>query len=88
MYNCLRFTRDPHEILKRIVAVTEPGTVVRIFEWIDGGADPRHPQNITESLFWDYFSDPKVWDRKIWNVGTINDGDAHGKYIALAVQRK
>ena len=91
MYNCLQFTKDPHEILKRIVSVTEPGTVVRIFEWIDGGTDPRHPQNITESLFWDYFGDNKAWDRKIWNVGSVQmdmGSVANGKYIAIHAERR
>ena len=89
MYNCLQHTRDPHEILRRIVAVTKPGTFVRIFEWLDTGTAPGHPQNLTEPLFADYFMGD-MWDRPIWNVGIVSDvgGSAAGKYIAIHAVRK
>ena len=89
MYNCLQHTRDPHEIIRRIIACTEPGTNVRIFEWIETGTSAGHPQNLTESLFAEHFMGPQ-WDRPIWNVGTVSDvgGVAAGKYIAIHAVRK
>lgn len=81
MYNLLQHTRDPNEILRRIAACSEVGTEVRIFEWIEMGVSEGHPQNLTESLFQDHFG--AGWRREIWNVGTVADGDAHGKYIAI-----
>jgi glycosyltransferase involved in cell wall biosynthesis len=87
MYNCLQHTRSPNEILQRIAACSKTGTTVRIFEWIEMGVSPGHPQNLTESLFQDHFGESE-WRREIWNVGTVNDGDAHGKYIAIAAVRK
>ena len=89
MYNCLQHTRDPREIIRRIIACTEPGTNVRIFEWIETGTAPGHPQNLTESLFAEHFMGSQ-WDRPIWNVGTVSDvgGSAAGKYIAIHAVRK
>jgi glycosyltransferase involved in cell wall biosynthesis len=89
MYNCLQHTRDPGEILRRIIQCTAPGSVVRIFEWIETGVAPGHPQNLTESLFVEHFRGAQ-WSQRIWNVGTVSDvgGSAEGKYIALAVERR
>jgi glycosyltransferase involved in cell wall biosynthesis len=86
MYNLLQHTRDPREILRRITACSETGTNVRIFEWLDMGVSPGHPQNLAEALFDGHFR-PTEWSHTIWNVGTIKDGDAHGKYIAIHVTR-
>jgi hypothetical protein len=83
MYNCLQHTRDPREILQRIEAVSKAGTSVRIFEWLDTDPnDPGHPQMLTEHLFADYFTSPR-WKRGIWNVGSISEGLAEGRYIAI-----
>ena len=89
LYNCLQHTRDPHEILRRVVQCTAPGSIVRIFEWIETGVAPGHPQNLTESLFVEHFRGA-TWSQRIWNVGTVSDvgGSAEGKYIALAVERR
>ena len=89
MYNCLQHTRDPNAILRRIAAVTKPGTSVRIFEWLDMGVVPGHPQNLNELLFANHFIG-KAWSCQIWNVGTVKDAASSefGKYIALHVVRK
>lgn len=86
MYNCLQHTDDPDAILSKIVTV---GQVVRIFEWIDLGVCPGHPQNLTEDLFWRHFGSDG-WERLIWNVGTLRDfGGTHtNKYIAIHAVRK
>jgi glycosyltransferase involved in cell wall biosynthesis/SAM-dependent methyltransferase len=90
MYDCLGCVQEPQEVLKRIVAVTEPGTVVRIFEWLNRMPDPQRPHKLTEALFWEYFGD-KRWDRKIWNVGLVHrdmGSPADGPYIAIHVERR
>lgn len=85
MYNCLQHTDDPDAILSKIIAV---GDAVRIFEWIDLGVCPGHPQNLTEDLFWRHFGSNE-WQRVIWNVGTLRDfgGTAINKYIAIYAVR-
>jgi mannosyltransferase OCH1-like enzyme/SAM-dependent methyltransferase len=87
MYNCLQHTRDPHEILRRITAVSKPGTSVRIFEWLDMGVSPGHPQNLTEALFKEHFAGAG-WTRPTWNVATVNDDGAYGKCIAIHAVRQ
>jgi len=89
MYNVLQHTEDPHEILRRMVACTKPGTIVRIFEWIDLGICPGHPQNLTEDMFVPYFGGPE-WDRQTWNMGFLRGfgGTATEKYLAIVAVRR
>ena len=89
MYNCLQHTDSPAEIFKRVVACTRPGTAVRIFEWIDLGVCPGHPQNLTEKMFSDVFTD-ELFERPIWNIGFLNGfgGTVTEKYIAIHAVRK
>jgi glycosyltransferase involved in cell wall biosynthesis len=86
MYNCLQHTADPHAILGKIALM---GRQVRIFEWIDLGVCPGHPQNLTEEMFWKHFG-TKGWERPIWNTGTLRDfgGTVTNKYIAIHAIRK
>lgn len=87
IYNCLQHTDDPHEILRRVVACARK--TVRIFEWIDLGVCPGHPQNLTEDMFQRHFGGSE-WDRPIWNVGVLKDfgGTAVNKYIAIHAVRR
>lgn len=89
IYNCLQHTQDPHEILRRMVASTKAGSVIRVFEWIDLGICPGHPQNLTEELFDGHFPNAE-WDRQIWNVGFLRGfgGTMTEKYIAIVAVRK
>lgn len=81
MYNCLQHTQDPHAILTK---VAQMGREVRIFEWIDLGVCPGHPQVLTEEMFWQHFGGPE-WERPIWNVGNLRDfgGTVTNKYLAI-----
>lgn len=89
MYNCLQHVDDPHEILRRLIACAHPGTVVRIFEWIDLGICPGHPQNLTEEMFEKHFADGN-WRSETWNVGFLRGfgGTATEKYLAIVAVRK
>ena len=96
-YNCLQHTDDPNEILRRMAACTARpsvhgwtvGGAVRIFEWIDLGICPGHPQNLTEKMFADVFQN-NSFDIQIWNVGQLRDfgGTVENKYIAIHAIRK
>lgn len=89
MYNLLQHTDDPHEIMRRMIACSKPGTVFRIFEWIDLGICPGHPQNLTEEMFAQHFGGAD-FDRPTWNVGFLRGfgGTATDKYIAIVAVRK
>lgn len=45
MYNCLQHTEDPEKIIKNIL---KAGKKFRIFEWINRGVMPGHPQDLKE----------------------------------------
>ena len=85
-YNVLQHTEDPNAILHKVCGL---GKAVRIFEWLHVGKCPGHPQDLTEALFAQHFSDA-LWDKKIWNVGTMRDPD-HGhvtQYLAVYAVRR
>lgn len=86
LYNVLQHTDDPHAILRKVVKM---GRVVRIFEWIDLGVCPGHPQNLTEQMFLTHFGGDD-YERPIWNTGNLKDfgGTATNKYIAIHAIRK
>jgi glycosyltransferase involved in cell wall biosynthesis len=85
-YNVLQHTQDPHLILSKIAAMAK---VVRIFEWVDLGICPGHPQNLTEDMFWQHFGTDD-YERPIWNVGCLRDfgGTVTNKYIAIHAIKK
>jgi glycosyltransferase involved in cell wall biosynthesis/SAM-dependent methyltransferase len=89
MYNCLQHVDDPNEILRRMLACAHTGTTFRIFEWIDLGVCPGHPQNLTETMFWNVFGGDG-FRRPIWNVGALRDfgGTATNKYLALVAVKQ
>jgi glycosyltransferase involved in cell wall biosynthesis/SAM-dependent methyltransferase len=89
MYNTLQHVQDPHEILRRMIASTKSGTTMRIFEWIDLGICPGHPQNLTENMFDQHFPIAE-WDRQTWNVGFLRGfgGTATEKYLAIIAVRR
>jgi glycosyltransferase involved in cell wall biosynthesis/SAM-dependent methyltransferase len=86
MYNCLQHTDDPDLILQKIARL---GKTVRIFEWVDLGVCPGHPQNLTESMFLRVFGGPD-WERHIWNIGELRDfgGTVTNKYLAIHATRR
>jgi hypothetical protein len=86
IYNCLQHTDDPIEILRRVAIV---GKAVRLFEWIDTGVHPGHPQNLTEDMFVKAFP-TSDWEIQIWNTGVVRDvgGSAEGKYCALYITKR
>jgi len=89
MYNTLQHTDSPPEIFKRLLACTKVGSAVRIFEWIDLGVCPGHPQNLTEAMFAEVFGGDD-FEKHIWNVGFLRDfgGSFENKYIAIHAVRK
>jgi 2-polyprenyl-3-methyl-5-hydroxy-6-metoxy-1,4-benzoquinol methylase len=86
IYNCLQHTDSPDTILEKTARMAH---TVRIFEWIDLGVCPGHPQNLTETLFEKHFPDTD-WEKPIWNVGFLRQfgGTASDKYIAIHAIRK
>jgi glycosyltransferase involved in cell wall biosynthesis/SAM-dependent methyltransferase len=86
LYNVLQHTDDPKLILSK---VCRSARLVRIFEWIDLGVCPGHPQNLTEELFSSFFETPD-WTVEVWNIGFLKGfgGTVTEKYIAIVAVRR
>jgi SAM-dependent methyltransferase len=86
IYNCLQHTDSPSKILQTAALSSE---AVRIFEWINMGVCPGHPQNLTDALFKSFFPADK-WNLVIWNTGILHDfgGTVTNNYIAIHAIRK
>jgi glycosyltransferase involved in cell wall biosynthesis len=89
IYNCLQHTDSPTEIFRRAIACSKVGAAFHIFEWIDLGVCPGHPQNLTEKMFAEVFT-PDLFELPIWNVGFLTGfgGTVTEKYIAIHAIRK
>lgn len=46
IYNCLQHTEDPAKICANALKASK---LVRVFEWVDNGVSPGHPQNLHEA---------------------------------------
>jgi len=83
VYNCLQHVEDLPLVLK-VMGMAAPA--IRLFEWVDLGKCPGHPQNLTEDLFLAAFPGDR-WDYKIWNTGILRGfgGTATNKYLAFHI---
>ena len=79
LYNVLQHVEDPYKICRNAL---NAGKLVRIFEWIDNGISPGHPQNLTEK-------DLNFWLCGIGKVEVLNTPVCKGKcYYGIFVGNK
>lgn len=69
IYNCLQHVEIPSLICENAL---NKGKLVRLFEWIDNGVSPGHPQNLTEK-------DLNQWLGGIGKVEILNTPVCKGK---------
>ena len=69
MYNVLQHVESPSLVIQNVL---KAGKLIRIFEWIENGISPGHPQNLTEK-------DLNKWLGGNGKVETINENGCVGK---------
>lgn len=69
IYNVLQHTQDIEKLVENVIACSK---IIRVFEWLDGGVSPGHPNNLT-----------KGWLDKLFNgegqIKILNEKMLRGK---------
>jgi hypothetical protein len=79
LYNVLQHVENPSKICENAL---QAGKIVRVFEWIDNGVSPGHPQNLTEQ-------DLNTWLKGIGKVEMLNTPVCKGKcYYGIFVGKQ
>lgn len=79
IYNVLQHVENPKTICDNAL---EYGRIVRIFEWVDNGVSPGHPQNLHEAEL-------NQWLKGIGKVEVLNTSICKGKcYCGIFVGKK
>jgi hypothetical protein len=68
IYNVLQHVANPALIIKNSLACAK---IIRLYEWIENGISPGHPQNLTEK-------DLNTWLKGIGKVEAIDESNCRG----------
>jgi hypothetical protein len=69
IYNCLQHVVNPQEIIKNLRSYAK---LIRVFEWVNTGVEPGHPNNLTEQ-------DLNIWFGGVGKVESINNSPVVGR---------